>query len=1124
MKMTLIAAVCLAFAFTQCVLADEPKIMCRVDVVFAIDNSGSIRDNDPPGGNNWKLMLDFVQALIKKITVGPDETRVAVVTFGEKGYIEWGLTAHPTEADLLTAVAALKYRGENTNTTGGIRAARTILTDPIYKPRSDVPKVVFCLTDGVPTYDVALLPDEVNRLKALPARIVTIGVTNKVNVTLLKWMASTPQDYVYGEDFSVLDQIKNTVINNQTCQPVTTTTSTTTSTTTTTPTTTRTTTVTTTPTTKPKPTPPVLTMPCTLGSDIVFMLDASGSIGYGNFYLMKEFIVAMIMNLNIEDDVMRVSVITVSDNVQNHFSLDTHKGRLTMATAIRAIPYAAGGANLAAGFRYVRQSTFTSGAGDRSDRPNICVTIVDGGSSDQTATLDEAALTRKAGIRIIAMGIGNWLNMYEMQNMPNYPYQQNTILVPKFADLNTTTVQENLHNLICSNADACASNPCKGDGKCVSEPGNPSFSCNCNNGVAGAQCELNCRQVADVVFLVDSSGSYGPSNFQKQLDFVREIVKGMNIMPTANRVSLITFANAAKVQFHLDDFDTKQETLDGLSVTYSGGSTNTAAGLQAMVNEFNTKGRTNIPKICIVLTDGVSDSTNETVKQASVARLAGVTILVIPVGTQASADEISSIVSNPSNKNIINVTSYDNYSTAIEPLQAALCNQKSECDSNPCRNEGTCVDGINGYTCICPANFTGINCERGCSGKVDIAFVLDASGSIRNERFPKVIDFVVSIIEEFQVSQKDTRIAAVSYSDSASAQFLLNTYQTKQDVQLALRRIKFIGGRTNTASGLRVMIDEIFTSANGDRPDAPNYCFILSDGNSNINVQDTVTNAVEARNNGITLIPFAVGTDVNVFELRNIASEPYSKTINTVQSWTNFPSIRDNLINAVCDNVSECASNPCQNGGQCHASPLMYQCACSLPYSGLNCERSCPTQLDVTFVLDLSGSLEEVYNVVIEFAKQAIYGLPIGQVRVSVVTYADNAKIMFPLNAYSSLPPLRNALAFSKAGGTTNTQAAIKMAYDQVFTQSGGDRSGVRNIMVVCSDGQSNVNPQNTIPEADAAKQRNIEIYSVGIGMEVNKIEMDGIASTPKTSHSVSVPNAAAVPAGAKQLLDLLCQ
>ena len=37
------------------------------------------------------------------------------------------------------------------------------------------------------------------------------------------------------------------------------------------------------------------------------------------------------------------------------------------------------------------------------------------------------------------------------------------------------------------------------------------------------------------------------------------------------------------------------------------------------------------------------------------------------------------------------------------------------CSSNPCENGGTCMDGINEYSCQCVAGYTGANCETGSS-------------------------------------------------------------------------------------------------------------------------------------------------------------------------------------------------------------------------------------------------------------------------------------------------------------------------------------------------------------------------------------------------------------------------
>lgn len=45
--------------------------------------------------------------------------------------------------------------------------------------------------------------------------------------------------------------------------------------------------------------------------------------------------------------------------------------------------------------------------------------------------------------------------------------------------------------------------------------------------------------------------------------------------------------------------------------------------------------------------------------------------------------------------------------------------------------------------------------------------------------------------------------------------------------------LRYQGGRTNTGAAIKYMRNTMFTSGNGDRPDAPNVAIVITDGGSN---------------------------------------------------------------------------------------------------------------------------------------------------------------------------------------------------------------------------------------------------------------------------------------------------
>jgi collagen type VI alpha len=1070
------------------------QIVCLADIVLVVDDSGSIRDTDLPGGNNWRVVLDFVDRIAGALDpIGLDATRLGMVTFSNTGVVQFDLDDVTSTREAQANIADTNYNGGNTNTTGGLNVAYSLFR-PERGDRPNVEDMIVLITDGNPTRDLAFLPRAFGMIKASGIRIVGVGVTNNIDVDQMRQIVSKPYQDHYFEvnDFAGLNEILDTLITAscRTLRPIT-----------------------------PTPTPPKA---CENTADVLFVLDASGSIGQANFNTIKNFVADLSGELDIDSGRVRVSVMTFSDAEKAEFQLNGYADRTTLKDAVMGIGYTRGRTNTGAALKYMRENTFTSGNGERTDAANIAIVITDGASQDKERTLTEAFLAKKMGIHIITVSIGDWIDREELIGMATYPYEKNMIMIDTVDALDG--MREKMRELICNNVNECNSSPCKNGGQCIDSI--DMYICVCPSGFAGINCEKECRVGADLVFALDSSGSIGRVNFQKQVDFVKEVVYGLNL-DQDTRVGLLTFATSPNARFYMNEYSTRMDVLNALALFYTGGTTNTASAINMMREEYfvsNLGDRSNVDNIGVVMTDGRSNDEVATWTEAMAARAGGIQMLGVGVGQGVKMFEMEGIASAPVANNILRVDTYDQLSTISDQLISAICNEVNECSNGPCSNGGNCLDKINGFGCECTAQYTGNTCDRGCDGLLDLVFAIDSSGSIRNERFPEVLDFAASIVGEIEVRAGKTQVGAVKWSDEGEIQFHLNQYKSQQDVIQALRHIQFVGGRTHTSAALRLMKDDMFTRSNGDRDNAPNVAVIITDGNSNINPELTIPDAIDARVQGIHVIVVAVGTQLNLLELRGMASQPNANTIITVDSIRNLPSVMNNVLDSICNDVNECQSGPCNNGGQCIDTFNRYICMCNGDWSGYNCDRQCSRQLDVTFVLDLSGSVDIVYYNSIAFIREVVEGLPLnfGRTRVGLVSYSDTARINFYLDTYTTREEVLNALSFSLAGGRTNTQEAIKMAYSDVFSSSRGDRGGVPNKMIVLTDGGSNINQANTLSEARNAENLGIEIYSVGIGM-MDMSEMNGIATDPDTEHHVHVPDSGSIIAKANELLDWLC-
>lgn len=113
----------------------------------------------------------------------------------------------------------------------------------------------------------------------------------------------------------------------------------------------------------------------------------------------------------------QMSVITFSSSVYEAFPLNAYSNAKVIGDAVSRVPYYAGGTDTAAALRYVKQNSFISSKGARTNSTKIVIVITDGQSNDARATKAAAEELRVSGVTTYSIGVGNGIGEQELENI-----------------------------------------------------------------------------------------------------------------------------------------------------------------------------------------------------------------------------------------------------------------------------------------------------------------------------------------------------------------------------------------------------------------------------------------------------------------------------------------------------------------------------------------------------------------------------------------------------------------------------------------------------------------------------------------------------------------------------------
>ena len=121
---------------------------------------------------------------------------------------------------------------------------------------------------------------------------------------------------------------------------------------------------------------------------------------------------------------------------------------------------------------------------------------------------------------------------------------------------------------------------------------------------------------ADVIFVLDESGSIGTTNYDLMKMFLSRLVSRLDIDRGNTRVGLVTFSSDIGTSINLNAHSSVASLQSAISsLSYAGDTTNTAAALEYVRTRMLTSAagdRSDVPNVVVVLTDGGSGDTEAT--------------------------------------------------------------------------------------------------------------------------------------------------------------------------------------------------------------------------------------------------------------------------------------------------------------------------------------------------------------------------------------------------------------------------------------------------------------------------------------------------------------------------------
>lgn len=205
----------------------------------------------------------------------------------------------------------------------------------------------------------------------------------------------------------------------------------------------------------------------------------------------------------------------------------------------------------------------------------------------------------------------------------------------------------------------------------------------------------------ELVFVIDSSESVGPENYEIIKDFVNALVDRVTVGRNATRIGLVLYSLEVKLVFNLARYNTKQDIKQAIrNIPYMGEGTYTGTAIRKATQEAFYSSRLGVSKVAIVITDGQTDKREPVkldiaVREAHAANIEMFALGIVNTSDPTQAEfmrELNLIASDPDAEHMFLI---DDFNT-LPALESKLVSQFCE-DENGALIYNRVTNGYNGY-------------------------------------------------------------------------------------------------------------------------------------------------------------------------------------------------------------------------------------------------------------------------------------------------------------------------------------------------------------------------------------------------------------------------------------------